>query len=276
MTANPGKDANPQLRDHIVIVGYGMTGKSVARAAEILGIPYAIVEMDPDVTKRERESGSGGTIVFGDAAQREVLEHAGITQARALVVVISEQTSVPAIVHLAREMAPKIHIVVRTRHVGDARHLLDLGADEVIPEEFETSVRIFSCILAKYGLPKDDIRALTGLVRKNGYRIFRKGDTATAGEAADPEKLFGDLRISQVTVPEGSPAAGRTLRELDTWNRHSVAILAVRRGKETLTAPSPDLVVSPGDVLLLYGSKTGFEAVTGNTVGRGSPSPAPV
>jgi len=270
------KDANPQLRDHIVIVGYGMTGKSVARAAEILGIPYAIVEMDPDVTKREREAGSGGTIVFGDAAQREVLEHAGITQARALVVVISEQTSVPAIVHLAREMAPKIHIVVRTRHVGDARHLLDLGADEVIPEEFETSVRIFSCILAKYGLPKDDIRALTGLVRKNGYRIFRKGDAASAGEAADPEKLFGDLRISQVTVPEGSPAAGRTLRELDTWNRHSVAILAVRRGKETLTAPSPDLVVSPGDVLLLYGSKTGFEAVTGSTVGRGSPSPSPV
>ena len=169
-------------------------------------------------------------------------------------------------------------LVVIYARGGDAAalDLLDLGADEVIPEEFETSVRIFSCILAKYGLPKDDIRALTGLVRKNGYRIFRKGDAASAGEAADPEKLFGDLRISQVTVPEGSPAAGRTLRELDTWNRHSVAILAVRRGKETLTAPSPDLVVSPGDVLLLYGSKTGFEAVTGSTVGRGSPSPSPV
>ncbi len=270
------KGTAPEQSDHIVIVGYGMTGKSVARASEILGIPYTIVDMDPDVVKRERREGNCSTIIFGDASQREILEHAGVARARALVVVISEQNVVPAIIHLAREMAPSIHIVVRTRHVNDARNLINLGADEVIPEEFETSVRIFSCILAKYDLPGDDIRALTGLVRKNGYRIFKKGDSLPDGEAADPEKLFGDLRISQVTVPEGSPAAGRALRELDTWNRHGVAVLAVRRGKETTTAPPPDFVVSSGDILLLYGSTAGFEAVTGSTAGRGSPSPAPV
>jgi Kef-type K+ transport system, predicted NAD-binding component len=276
--ARPETGAAPEQSGHIVIAGYGMTGKSVARASEILGIPYTIVDMDPDVVKRERAEGSGSTIIFGDASQREVLEHAGVARARALVVVISEQSVVPAIIHLAREMSPSIHIVVRTRHAGDARHLLDLGADEVIPEEFESSVRIFSCILAKYGLPKDDIHALTGLIRKNGYRIFKKDGTfpSPAGESPDPETMFGDLRISQAAVTEHSPAAGRTLRELDTWNRHGVAVLAVRRGNETITAPPPDLVVSSGDVLLLYGSETGFLEVTGSAGDRRPRSPAPV
>ncbi|MGB7808411.1 cation:proton antiporter [Methanoregula sp.] len=243
-----------ELSDHIVIVGYGMTGKSVARAAEILGIPYTAIDMDPDVVRRERYADSHREIIFGDATHREILEHAGIGRARALVVVISEQNVVPGIIHLAREMAPKIYIVVRTRHVNDARHLLDLGADEVIPEEFETSVRIFTRVLAKYTLPENDIDTLTQVIRGNGYRMFSRAASPAPAAISDPEKVFGDLRIRTLKVAAGSKAAGKTLRDLDAWNTYGVGILAIRRGTSAITAPAPDLPVRPGDFLILYGA----------------------
>ncbi|WP_292370245.1 cation:proton antiporter [Methanoregula sp. UBA64] len=248
-----------ELSDHIVIVGYGMTGKSVARAAEILGIPYNAIDMDPDVVARERQADRHHEVIFGDATHREVLAYAGIERARALVVVISEQNVVPGIIHLAREMAPDIYIVVRTRHVNDVQQLLDLGADEVIPEEFETSVRIFSRVLAKYSLPDSDIDTLRKVVRNNGYRLFSKGQAPESGRVTNPENLFAGLHIRTLLLAEGSWVQGKTLRELDAWNTYSVGILAIRRGTSAITAPNPDLQLQPDDLLILYGSEENIQ-----------------
>lgn len=254
----PGEDtakgSAQALSDHIIIVGYGMTGKSVARAAEILGIPYNAIDMDPDVAAKEQSADSHHEVIFGDATHREVLAYAGIDRARALVVVISEQNVVPGIIHLAREMAPDIYIVVRTRHVNDAQQLLDLGADEVIPEEFETSVRIFSRVLAKYSLPDSDIDTLRKVVRNNGYRLFSKGQSPESGRITNPENLFAGLHIRTLRLTRGSWALGKTLRELDAWNTYGVGILAIRRGTSAITAPNPDLQLQPDDFLILYGS----------------------
>jgi CPA2 family monovalent cation:H+ antiporter-2 len=151
-------------------------------------------------------------------------------------------------------MAPSLYIVVRTRHVDDVRQLLDLGADEVIPEEFETSVRIFSRVLAKYTLPESDIDTLTKVVRGNGYRMFSRSSLLAPAGVQDPEKMFGDLHIHTLEVGAGAPSAGKTLRQLDPWNTRGVGILAVRRGTSSVTSPHPDLIVLPGDVLILYGS----------------------
>jgi CPA2 family monovalent cation:H+ antiporter-2 len=251
----PDKEASAQeLSDHIIIVGFGMTGKSVARAAEILGIPYNAIDMDPDVVRREQAAEGHPGIYFGDATHREILEHAGIQRARALVVVISEQNVVPGIIHLAREMSPEIYIVVRTRHVNDVQNLLDLGADEVIPEEFETSVRIFARVLAKYTLPENDIDTLTKIIRSGGYRMFTRATSRKSAGANNPGKALEDLHIHTLQVTKSSEAAGKTLRELDAWNTYGIGVLAVRRSTSAITAPGPDLRVQPGDYLILYGA----------------------
>jgi monovalent cation:H+ antiporter-2, CPA2 family len=274
---DPEKEAagpvTEELSDHIVIVGYGMTGKSVARAAEILGIPYNAIDMDPDVVMRERETDRHHEVIFGDATHREILEYAGITRARALVVVISEQNVVPGIIHLAREMAPDLYIVVRTRHVNDVQQLLDLGADEVIPEEFETSVRIFSRVLAKYSLPDSDIDTLRKVVRKNGYRLFSKGQAPESGRVANPENLFAGLHIRTLLLTEGSWALQKTLRELDAWNTYGVGILAIRRGTAAIAAPNPDLQLQPDDLLILYGSDESIQNFL--VLIAGDPAPHP-
>ncbi|MFA6363653.1 TrkA C-terminal domain-containing protein [Methanoregula sp.] len=142
----------------------------------------------------------------------------------------------------------------RTRHVNDVQNLLDLGADEVIPEEFETSVRIFARVLAKYTLPENDIDTLTKIIRSGGYRMFTRATSRKSAGANNPGTALEDLHIHTLQVTKSSEAAGKTLRELDAWNTYGIGVLAVRRNTFSITAPGPDLRVQPGDYLILYGA----------------------
>ncbi|MDD1719597.1 MAG: cation:proton antiporter, partial [Methanoregulaceae archaeon] len=137
------------LSDHLVIAGYGITGKSVARAAEIAGIPYRAIDLNPGIVREEKES-RHTEVIYGDAVQEEVLRHAGLRAARALVIVISDQDAIPRIIRAARGISPSVSIITRTRYLGDVEKLLEAGADEVIPEEFEVALGIFARILAMY------------------------------------------------------------------------------------------------------------------------------
>jgi CPA2 family monovalent cation:H+ antiporter-2 len=249
--------AEEELSGHIVIVGYGMTGKSVALAAELSGIPFTAIDLDPEVIERENASGNRRHVIFGDAIHREILDHAGISRARALVIVIPEEKIVPGIIHLARELSPEIYIIVRARHVEDVHRLLDIGADEVIPEEFETSVSIFSSVLSKYALTGKEIEDLTKTIRSSGYRQFNRA-TAPARDAGPLSGSDGDFRIHTLVVPPGSPASGKTLADLDLMNGYGAGILAIRRMDRTLTAFPPGLLLEGGDLLVLSATDDGF------------------
>jgi CPA2 family monovalent cation:H+ antiporter-2 len=117
----PEEDQGQSPSDHIIIAGYGITGKSVARAAEITGIPYTVIELNPDIIRREK-SARRPFFIFGDAVREEILEHAGIRKARALVVVVSELEAIPRIVHKARSMSPSVYIIARTQHIRHAQY----------------------------------------------------------------------------------------------------------------------------------------------------------
>ncbi|MBN2061958.1 MAG: cation:proton antiporter, partial [Deltaproteobacteria bacterium] len=79
--------ADPEVKDHLIIVGFGVNGKNLAGATRASGIPYLIVEMNPETVLRERKKGE--PIFYGDATREEVLKSAGIGKGRILVVVIA-------------------------------------------------------------------------------------------------------------------------------------------------------------------------------------------
>jgi len=253
------------LRDHIIIAGYGVNGRSVARAAEIAGIPSVAIDMDPEVIRREQAQGRDTKILFGDASEEEILEHAGIRHARSMVIVISEEDIVPRIVHLARNLAPRIHIIVRSRHVSEVRYLLELGADEVIAEEFETSARIFSRVLATSVLPEEEADGLLRKIAGNRGRLFarRPADHHTA--SLDLPDTFGGLFIHTLRVSTGSRLIGKTLQEVETEMVHRVRVLALCH--DTKTTTRPDTGIQAGDSLIVDASDQdpGFfeELVTG-------------
>lgn len=240
----------PALRDHIVIVGFGLSGRHVARAAQAAGIPYVVIEMNPETVREERERGEA--IYYGDAARAAVLERAGIDRAKALVVVISDPSATGRVVATARRTNPHLQIIARTRYVSEMEDLLRLGADEVIPAEFETSVEIFTRILTAYLVPREEIERFTAEVRAGGYGFLR----ATARQAPclhDIGFFQPGAEVESLRVGKGAQAEGRSLADLDLRRRHGVTVLAVRRGSQVFAAPSGETVLRVGDVCVVIG-----------------------
>nr|WP_321351944.1 cation:proton antiporter [uncultured Methanoregula sp.] len=246
----PAEEPERELSDHIIIAGYGITGKSVARAAAVAGIPYMVIELNPEIIQKERST-FRPHFMFGDAVQEEVLEHAGIHRARTLVIVVSEEEAIPRIIHTARKLAPDIHILARTRHVRQARYLLDLGADEIISEEFEASLEIFSRALKRYEIPEEEIGYIIRRVKTLGTTMFSKSANGEA-ELEDPNLMYQDRHVHSFLVEPGSEAEGKTLAELDLGSRFGILEVGIRsKGKTTTTIPD-DRRLAAGEVIITF------------------------
>ncbi|WP_373495988.1 cation:proton antiporter, partial [Aquiflexum sp.] len=127
-----------QLKDHLVIIGFGLNGRNLSKAAKSANIPYAIIEMNPETVRTE--SMNGEPIIYGDAANESVLEHTNIHKARVAVIAISNADATKRIIATIRHITQNPYIIVRTRYVNEIEENRNLGANEVIPEEFETSI----------------------------------------------------------------------------------------------------------------------------------------
>jgi monovalent cation:H+ antiporter-2, CPA2 family len=157
--------------DHLIVVGFGLTGRNVVLAAIEALVPYEIIELNPDTVHNEREQGE--VIHYGDASQPSVLRHAGVERARVLVVTVPDAAAVRRVVEVARSLNPELHIIARTRFVREIEPLFGLGANEVIPEEYETSVEIFTRVMHRYQVPTDAIARFVDVVRARGYNLLR-------------------------------------------------------------------------------------------------------
>jgi CPA2 family monovalent cation:H+ antiporter-2 len=237
-------------KDHLIIVGFGLNGRNLARAAKFSGIPYVILEMNPTVVREERAKGT--PIQYGDATQEAILQHLNIKAAKALVVVINDPAATRRITELARRLNPKLYLVVRTRFLQEMSPLCDLGADEVIPEEFETSVEIFSRVLAKYLMPKEEIERFVAEIRSERYEMLRSL-SREASTCLDLELCLPDVEIKSFRIAEGSPFAGKTLAETELRKKMGVSVLAVRHRTETISNPPAETVFSAGDILFVVG-----------------------
>ncbi|MEI7857864.1 MAG: cation:proton antiporter [Methanomicrobiales archaeon] len=245
------------LSGHMIIAGYGATGKSVARAAEITGIPYMVIELNPEIIRKEKTS-RHPHFIFGDAAQREVLEHAGIHNARALVVVVSEQEAIPRIVHLARLLSPHIHIVARIRHIRHTQRLLDIGADEVVSEEFEAAREIFTRALRKYHLPETEIQKIVSRLQKWGYAKFIK-NPETEKTISSMDTLLHSFRVHTIRVSPGSFSDGKKIADLDLMNRFGISDFGFRHGEKTVFDPENNQKITAGDALIIFASDEKIE-----------------
>ncbi|MGA2122389.1 MAG: cation:proton antiporter [Methanoregula sp.] len=246
----PAEEREEELSDHLIIAGYGITGKTVARAAIIAGIPYMVIELNPEIIQKERST-FRPHFMFGDAVQAEVLEHAGIRRARSLVIVISEEDAIPRIIKTARQLAPGVHILARTRHVRNARYLLELGADEVISEEFEASLEIFSRALRKYQIPEEEIGYIIKKVKKIGTSMFSK---STDGEAdlEDPRIIFSNRHVHTFVIEPGSHAEGKTIGDLELPTRFGISHFGIRSGGKTTSRIQPSRKLLAGEVFITF------------------------
>jgi len=246
-------------KDHIIIIGFGVNGRNVARAAKVAQIPYVIIEMNPETVRSEQAKGE--PIYYGDATQEAVLQHADIKDAMIVVVAIAYPAATRRITQIARRFNPKAHIIIRTRYLQEMKPLYELGANEVIPEEFETSVEIFTRVLAKYLIPRDQIERLVAEVRSDGYEMFRSLSKQVAS-FSDLKLQLPDIEIGTLRVGEKSPLVGKTLTQVDLRKKYAVTVLAIRRGSQMLSSPHGDIPLSAKDVLFVLGPPEKIAQVT--------------
>ena len=237
--------------NHVIIIGFGVNGRNVAKAARAADIPYVIVEMNPETVRTERANGE--PIFYGDAIHDAVLHHANIKAARVVVVVISDDAASRRIVATAHALNPTAHIIARTRHLAEVEPLFRVGANEVIPEEFETSVEIFTRVLMEYLIPHDQIEQFIAEVRADGYKMFRTMPK-DASPVSDLRVHFPDLEISVLWVDPKSPFVGKSLAEIALRGTYEVTVLAVRRNEQILTNPHGELRIEFDDEVYLLGN----------------------
>ncbi len=245
------------LEDHTIVVGYGPAGRRLARVLGESGIPYAVSDLNPE-SLREADA-EGAATVFGDAAREPILVGLGAERAKLLVVAINDRDATRRIVAVARHLNPTLQIFARTRFITDVEGLTRAGADVVVPEELETTVRLFAHVLGAYLVPKDEIERQASLVRQDDYGVLR-GSIQEAHlmvlQGLDEE----GLHTRAVAVREGAPAAGQTLADLALRQRHGITVMAVRRGAQTVGSPAGDFRVEPGDRLVMVALADQFAA----------------
>lgn len=244
------QEKSETFHDHIIIVGFGINGRNVARAAKQSGIPYLVLEMNPETVRDERARSE--SILFGDAAEPAVLEHAGVHQARVLVLAISDAAATRKITETAGRLNPNVHVIARTRFLQEMSALYELGADEVIPEEFETSVEIFTRVLRKYLVPQDEIESFARDIRAEGYEMFR-ALSPTPVSHSELTLHIPDVEISTFHISQNSPLIGRSLQEVDLRRNYGITVLLIRRNAEMHSHPDAHTRLQPGDLITVLG-----------------------
>jgi len=245
-----GEAADARAR-HVVIVGFGLNGENLARVLRATGIPFVVVELDPRRTRAARVENA--PVIYGDATKSQVLRAAGVDRAQVVVIAISDAAATRRIVSHVRHLAPEVPIIVRTRYVAEIEELRRLGAAEVIPEEFETSVEIFARVLRRLRVPRNIINAQIDLIRSEGYSMLR-GVELPRQTLDQLDAILAATLTESFLVARDSPICGMTLRDLRIRKETGATVIAIVRDGKPITNPPPDEPIRGGDILVLVGS----------------------
>ena len=244
-------EARESLRDHVVILGYGMGGQLLGRSLAELSVPHVILELNGATVRTAREAGVN--IHYADVSSPEPLEAAAVEHAAAVVVVISDPAASERAVRAVRGMAPHVPIITRTRYRLEAERLTQSGATLAVAEELEASLEVLSQLLARLHIPGNVVETLVD----NYRRVLGSARTHASRARSVPfeqlPKEIVDAPVSSFRLSDGGWAVGRTLKDIDLRGATGATVIAVRRASGTITSPDGSFVLAGGDDIFLLG-----------------------
>ncbi|MCC6502940.1 MAG: cation:proton antiporter [Deltaproteobacteria bacterium] len=246
-----GGHKKTQLSNHVIIIGYGINGQNLAKVLKETGIPHLI--MDTNMERIKSAKAKGHSAYYGDASHPEVFRTTAVEKAKMVVTAISDPISTRLIVKNARDMNAAVSILVRTRYIREVEELYKLGANQVIPEEFETSVEIFARVLKDYRIPSNIIQNQIDLIRQEGYAMLRN-PSVMGDRLSRLSSILEKTVMDTYFVERECSVAGTTIQELDLRKRTGATIIAIARSGHAKTNPEPDYRIEAGDILVLLGS----------------------
>ena len=249
-----GEDFEQKLTDHLVIIGFGINGRYLAKSARMAGIPYCVIEMNADTVRKERHHHN---ILYGDASHEHVLVKAAIKEARVAVVAVRDFEASRRIISAIKRCNEHTYVVVRTSYMTQLEALQDIGADVVIPEEFEAAIEIFTRVLTKYLLPRDEIEQFTDEIRAENYRMMRATKFSPV-TLKDIHVEAPHIELCSMRVKSHHSIKDKTISEYDLRNKHGISIIAINRNNQMITNPTSSIEIKENDLLYLFGEHEEF------------------
>jgi monovalent cation:H+ antiporter-2, CPA2 family len=240
------------VSNHVIICGMGLNGRNLVRVLKDTAIQYAIIDLNFQKIKKSKSKGDQNTI-WGDASNVEILRRANVAAARVMVIAISDRFLTKSCLSNAKALNPKLHVIVRTKYLADIEELLALGADDIIPEEFETSIQIFSRVLKMFHIPNSIILAQGNIIRNKSYGVFR--EIRYTQEAFDQiGQILAQGTIETIYVAAQNPIVGKSIREVNLKARSGALIINIIRNNQTMTNPPSEFIIEAADQIILFGS----------------------
>ena len=236
---------------HIILCGYGRSGQKLASILEEEKLRFIALDLD---SHRVREAAAAKkSVVYGDAAKREVLMAAGLMRAKVLVVSYKDKHSALAILRHVKELRPDLPVVVRANDDTNVEMLKNAGAAEVVAEVLEGSIMLASQALLLAGVPLSRVVRHVQENRARRYAMFN-------GYLQSADDIDDDMqpRFLNVLLKVDSAFVGMRLREAEL-NTLNVEVRALRRYNVHGAQPSEEMILQSGDVLVLLGLPEALE-----------------
>lgn len=237
----------PEYKNHVVFIGKDSRSLNLSVMAKYTHLPYISIIFDPVTVKKLQEKGE--TVIYGDATNDPILEKAYVQNAEIVVISVGNLIVSMSIIERVREMNPHVFIIVRTKHVFDVEELYKLGADQVIPEEFETAIDLFERVLKKRLVPQREINLIIAKIRDDHYGIFRE-------ETDRSNLLFNELpniEITALKVRDDSFVIGKTISEIRFRKVFGVTLVAVLRQDQLIEHPDVNTQLEKHDIVYIMG-----------------------
>jgi CPA2 family monovalent cation:H+ antiporter-2 len=248
---------NKDLKDHVIICGFGRIGQTVSRFLKQESIDFVAIDIDPLRTRTAREAGEN--VLFGSSRQTELLNAAHLSQAKLVVIAFGEDKQSVEVIQKVRSLSPDVPILVRTRNDDNLDMLHDAGANEVVPESLEGSLMLVSQVLSLTGVPFSRIMRRVQTERKNHYNhlhgFFQGEHTDMSPEAIDRIEFAHAILISN-----DSFGCDKSIESL-SLDKKRVHVIALKRGDTETESPDENTILQAQDTLIVRGKPRRVERV---------------
>ncbi|MDO8928457.1 MAG: cation:proton antiporter, partial [Bacteroidota bacterium] len=238
----------PEMQNHIVLIGKDSRSLNLSRMASRMKLPYVSIVFDPaDARKRQLK---GESVIYGDAMNEPILRKAHTEMAEIVVISIGETITALGIIAKVRDLNKHAYIIVRSKYVSNIEDFYQMGANQVIPEEFETAIELFERVLKKLLIPKGDIEAAISRIRDDNYGIFREKEENNSVTLTD---MIPDVEIVALKAANYQLFPGNSLKEIRLRKLYGLTVVAVKRDGEILENPGAGFIFRLNDVVYVLG-----------------------
>jgi CPA2 family monovalent cation:H+ antiporter-2 len=245
------------MQNHVIILGFGRVGQSVARMLKLEAVPFQAIDIDPIRVQESRNAGE--PVLYGDGSQKDILTTANIAQATSVIITFDQHSKAMQVINTIKAINPATVVLVRTRKDHHLQELFDAGASQVVPEMQEGSLMLISQVLHYSGIPMSRILKRIRNERKQGYEHmhgFFPGETTEINFETSDKLEF----LHAIVMTNNAFAVGKSIEELGITNKR-VKLISIRRNGKEQEHPSPDYLIESQDVVVISGKPRRVERI---------------